>query len=145
MQKWKIGMPYVTSWSKRRLIRCGLLNHILCETQLVRHYFEWVLCACERECLGVYSFSMQDKKRKCSGHVRSNGMWGIILGGCGWVMVGGKIFWVGGGGCNVWYHLMAIVLWSVKHGQKDTTKCHPWSSFNRSLMWAKFRKLKKKR
>ena len=47
-------------------------------------------------------------------------MWGIILGGCGWGWWVGKYFgWVGlsGGGCNVWYHLMAIVLWSVKHGQ----------------------------
>ena len=38
-----IWRPYVTSWSKRSLSRCGLLHHILCEWRLVKHYyFEWL-------------------------------------------------------------------------------------------------------
>ena len=71
---------YLTSWSRRSLSRCGLLDHILCEWQAVSQALFWV----------------------------SVGGWGIILGGCGWVVVGGalfwevrvggKIFWVGGGG-----------------------------------------------
>ena len=28
--------------TKRSLSRCGLLDHILCESQLMRHYFEWM-------------------------------------------------------------------------------------------------------
>ena len=40
-----IWRPYVNSRSKRSLSRCGLLDHILCEWWLVRHYLEqvWVI------------------------------------------------------------------------------------------------------
>ena len=95
-----IWRPYVTSWSKRNLSRCELLDRILCEWQLVRHYlqfirhyFEWVWVI-----LGG------------QGWVETSGVlfwvgwgeWDIILSGWGWV---GKYFeWVGVGGskCTVW-------------------------------------------
>ena len=74
-----IWWPYFTLWSKRSLSRCWLLDHILCKWRLVRHYFEWVWVVL--------------------------GGWDIILSRWGWVglyraliWVGGKIFWVGGGG-----------------------------------------------
>ena len=64
-----IWRPYFTSWSKRGLSRCGLLDNILCEWWLVRHFFErvWViLCG-----------------------------WGIVLGEWGWMgMSGGRWGWV---------------------------------------------------
>ena len=46
------------------MTRCGLLDHVLCKLQSVKHYFEWVWVIL--------------------------GRWDIIL--------GGALFWVGGGG-----------------------------------------------
>ena len=73
-----IWRPYLTSWSKRSLSRCGLLDHILCEWQLVAI----ILSECWPFC------------------VRGDrwGGWRCMEYYFGWVGVGWKIFWVGGGG-----------------------------------------------
>ena len=48
MWPWKLQLtfiiwrPYVTSWSKRSLSRCVLLDRIWSEWRLVRYYFKWV-------------------------------------------------------------------------------------------------------
>ena len=70
-----IWQPYSTWQSRRSLSRCGLLDHILCKWQLVRHYLEWVWVI-----LGGSD---------------------IILGGWGWVGVYEALFWVGGGGQGI--------------------------------------------
>ena len=65
---------YLTSWSKRSLSRYGLMDHILCESRLVKHYFQWVWVIM--------------------------GRWGIFLGGWRWVVADEALFW--GGGAFFW-------------------------------------------
>ena len=66
--------PFLISWSKRSLSRCGLLDNILCEWQLVgiilSEYGLFWVCG--------------------SG-------WGIVLGRWGWMDVYEVLFWVDGG------------------------------------------------
>ena len=68
-----IWWPYFISWSKRSLSRCRSMDHILCKWRLLRQYFEWV---------GVF-FGWVGHY---FGWVEVSGsVWGIILGGWGWV------------------------------------------------------------
>ena len=79
---WKLQLTlmiwrrYIISSSKRSLSRCGLLDHILYDWRLVRHYFEWVWVI-----LGEW---------KWVGHY-----FGWVEGEWGWVEVSGD-------GCIVW-------------------------------------------
>ena len=86
----------VTSWSKRSLSRCGLLDRILCKWRLARHYFEWAglvgaLFWVGEGGVGVYGALFWI----------SRGVWGIILGRCWWMGVGETSLWVGGGRWNL--------------------------------------------
>ena len=73
---------YLTSWSRRSLSRYGLLEHILCEWQLMRHYFEWVwVILCGWDIFWVVW-----------------GEWGWMRHYFGWVGVSGALFCVNGGG-----------------------------------------------
>ena len=71
-----IWRRYVTSRSKRSLSKCGLLEHVLCEWRLIRHYFEWVW---------VISGGSGCMKHYFGWVGVSGGGWGIILGGYGWL------------------------------------------------------------
>ena len=99
MWPWKLQLtfiiwrPYLTSWSKRSLSRCGLLDHILCKWQLV----DIILSEC-----GLF-------------WVRG-GKWGFILGGWGcmgyyfgWVKVSGR--WVGH--YFGWVGVVGKIFWRV--------------------------------
>ena len=92
-----IWRPCVTLWSKRSLSRCVLFGHVLCQWQLVSHYFEWLWIMLGRwgwvGWVGHYF-----------GWVGVSGSdWDIIL--CGWVWV--EICGVGGSEWR-WVHCLTI-------------------------------------
>ena len=89
-----ISQPYITSWSKRSLSKCAVVNHILREWQLVRHLFEWVwvilggwdIILCEWGRAGMYG--------PYFGLARVSGSYWALL----WVSCDGwALFWVEGG------------------------------------------------
>ena len=90
MWPWKLQLavrwqPYVTSWSKRSLTKCGLLDNNLCKTRIVRHFFEWVWVI-----LG--------------GWVSVEFYFGWVNGSKG---MDRTLFWVGGGGWG-WLHCLIM-------------------------------------
>ena len=108
MWPWKLQLTfmiwrlYLILSSKGSLIRFGLLDHILCEWQLarhylrlVRHYFEWVWVI-----LGGWGV---DGALFWVGGVR----WGCMGHYFGWVGVGGKTFWVSG---HEWGRVHSLIM-----------------------------------
>ena len=110
------------------LSKCVLLDHILCEWRLVRHYFEWVWV---NWVIGI-GWGIILGERRVSG-----GWWDIILGGWRWAgMSGGGWGWVWVGALfDNALHVYKNIIWSdVRHGDslsveinKESKKVGPYS------------------